>query len=186
MRRFALALVLIVLAIESVGPAFARRRVVVRHRPHRAAVVIHRGFPLHRRLPVVVVRPARRAVVVRPAVFLAPVVWTAGVVALPPRERLGWEDSEMLARDDDWTEFTLHVGDRGSKLFLELLGRTQLNFAEVVYENGDAQVVDFNEKTRGPGIYSLLDFPDGRKVSHVRMVARARSDEAKVTLRMAK
>ncbi len=37
-----------------------------------------------------------------------------------------------------------------------------------------------------PGLYPLLDFADGRKVDHVRMVARARSDEAKVALKMEK
>jgi len=55
-----------------------------------------------------------------------------------------------------------------------------------VFENGDTQVVDFRDKIYGPGIYSLFDFKDGRRVDHVRMVARAKSDEAKVIVRMAK
>ena len=29
------------------------------------------------------------------------------------------------------------------------------------------QIVDFGEKSQGPGHYSLLDFKDGRKVDHV-------------------
>jgi hypothetical protein len=56
----------------------------------------------------------------------------------------------------------------------------------VVFENGDARVVDMKEWTRGPGYYELLDFRDGRRVDHVRVVARARSDEARVALKMEK
>jgi hypothetical protein len=47
-------------------------------------------------------------------------------------------------------------------------------------------VVDFAAKTREPGLYELLDFKDGRKVDHVRMVARAQSDEARIVLKMEK
>ena len=56
----------------------------------------------------------------------------------------------------------------------------------MVFDNGESRVVDFAEKTHGEGLYELLDFKDGRKVDHVRMVARARTDEAKVVLRMQK
>ena len=65
-------------------------------------------------------------------------------------------------------------------------GKVQFDWAEVVFENGDAQVVDFAEKAHGPGLYSLLDFRDGRKVDHVRLVARAKSREARVVLKMEK
>jgi hypothetical protein len=40
------------------------------------------------------------------------------------------------------------------------------------------------EWTRGPGLYPLLDFRDGRKVDHVRLVARAKSDNARVVLKL--
>ncbi len=81
---------------------------------------------------------------------------TVVVAARPAGASLAWEDAETIEREDDW--------------------------AEVVFENGDAQVVDFAEKTHGPGLYELLDFRDGRKVDHVRMVARAKGDEARITL----
>ncbi len=167
-------------------PASAARRVRVVHRGpyHRTVVVVHRGWPLRRPLPVVVVHPVRRAVVVAPVVFLAPVVWTGRVATLPDHDRLVWEDGETLSREEGWTEFTLNADARGDALFLEVRGKAQIDFAEVVFENGDTQVVDFSQRTRGAGIYSLLDFRDGRRVSHVRMVARARSDEARLVLRM--
>jgi hypothetical protein len=38
----------------------------------------------------------------------------------------------------------------------------------------------------GPGVYSLLDFRDGRELDHVRMVAAAVSDSVKVTVTMEK
>jgi hypothetical protein len=85
------------------------------------------------------------------------------------------------------TEFTLNADARGEKLWLQVVdGRVQFDWAEVVFENGDAAVVDFKERTLGPGLYSLLDFRDGRRVDHVRVVARAKSADARVVLRMEK
>ena len=176
----------VALVLQLAPPASARRVRVVHRGPHRTTVIVHRGFPIRRALPLCVVRPPRVAVVVAPSVYLAPVVWTAAVVSLPPRDLLVWEDSETLTRDDDWTDFTLNVNDRGTRLFLEIDGKAQVEFAEVVYANGEAVAVDFAQGTRGAGTYSLLDFADGRKVSHVRMVARAKSDEARLVVRMAK
>ena len=98
-----------------------------------------------------------------------------------------WEDGETLAKDEDWTEFTLTCDNRGTRLWLEVAaGKVQFDWAEVVFENGDAVVVDFAEKTHRPGLYSLLDFRDGRKVDHVRLVARAKTPEARVVLKMEK
>jgi len=71
-------------------------------------------------------------------------------------------------------------------LFLEVKGRAQVNFAEVVFDNGETQVVDFNDANLRTGVYQLLDFRDGRKVDHVRLVADAKSADAKLIVRMAK
>jgi hypothetical protein len=197
MKTFVLAsLFSAAVVLQAVEPAFAgktvirkgpRRTTVVHKGPHRKTVVVHRHFPLRRALPAVVVRPARFALRVAPAVFVAPVVWVGTVAAVPDRSVLVWEGAETLAEDDDWTEFALDVNSRGRKLYIEIVtGRAQLNFAEVVFENGDTQVVDFNEKTKGVGLYTLLDFKDGRTVDHVRVVARAKSDSSRVVVRMAK
>lgn len=189
MNRWICALLLLLVGLPTIEPAFAARRADVR-RParHRTVVVVHRGWPLRRAPRAVVVRPARGPVVVAPAVFLTPVAFAAAsLTTVPARDALIWEDTQLLDREDDWTEFTLTCDARGRQLFLEIgSGRAQFDWAEVVFENGDAQVVDFNEKTHGPGLYSLLDFRDGRKVDHVRVVARARTDEAKLILRMAR
>jgi len=188
MRRWVLTGLLFIMALEIAAPAFAARHVrVVHHGPRgtRSTVVVHRNFPVRRALPVVVVRPARTRVVVAPAVFLAPVIWTAAVVTTPPaRSALVWEDAETLTQDDDWTEFTLGANRKGRKLYVEIVGKAQLSFAEVVFANGETRVVDFEDKPRDSGLYALLDFADGRKIAHVRMVARARSDEARIVLRM--
>jgi hypothetical protein len=188
MRLVSIAL-LLVLGLQVAEPAFARR-VVVRHKHKRTTVVVHRGWPIRRPARVVVVRPARVVVRVRPALYLAPVIFVGVVVAAtaaPVHDILVWEDGETLAKDEDWTEFTLNCDNRGTKLWIEIVsGRVQADWAEVVFENGDTQVVDFAERTHGPGLYSLLDFRDGRKVDHVRMVARARTNEARVVLKMEK
>jgi hypothetical protein len=185
MKRFVLAAILAVMTLEIATPVFAARRVVVHRGPHRKTVVVHRTFPLRRALPVVVVRPARVRVAVAPRVYLAPVVWTAAVVTTAAAaDRSTWEDAEKLVSADDWTEFTLNANARGTKLFLQIDGRAELSFAEVVFGNGEVQVVDFANMTHKSGLYSLLDFKDGRTIDHVRMVARAKSDEARVVLRL--
>ena len=189
-RMFAFAL-LMVLGLQMVEPALAARRVVVRRGArHRSVVVVHRGWPLRRPARVVVVRPARVVVRVTPAHYLAPVIFAGVVIAAasaPAHDLLVWEDAEAIQKDDDWTEFTLNADSRGTRLWLEVKsGKVQFDWAEAVFENGDATVVDFNEKTHAEGLYSLLDFRDGRKVDHVRVVARAKSDEARVALKMEK
>jgi len=187
MKRSLFVIAILALVLEIGSPAFARvRRVAVRRGPLRTVVVVRPGFPIRRRLPVVTVRSPRRAATIATTTFLPVVAWTPVLVNLPEHERLAWEDSETLSRADDWTELTLGVDDRGTDLYLELVGNVQLNFAEVVFENGATQVVDLGEKTRGDGIYSLLEFRDGRSVSHARLVARARSEGARVILRMEK
>jgi hypothetical protein len=185
-RVWTLCLVLL-LGATAVAPAFARR-VVVRRGPRRTVVVVNQGWPLRRPARTVFVRPARAVVAVRPAVYLAPVVFTGAVVSSVPRhDALVWEDGETLLQDQDWTEFTLKSESRGTKLWFEVIGgRAQVDWAEVVFENGECRVVDFRERTYLPGLYSLLDFRDGRMVDHVRIVARARASESRVVLRMQK
>lgn len=176
----AAACMVFAVASEAVKPKVVRRGPL-------GAVVVRPGFPLHRPLPKVVARTPRVAVRVTPAAFLPPVIWPGAVVVLPGADRIVWEDSESLDRADGWTDFALNVNDRGERLFVQIAdGRAKLNFAEVVFENGEAQVVDFNEKPIGPGVYSLLDFKNGRKVDHVRMIATAVSDEVKIILKMEK
>ena len=162
-----------------------RRRVVVRRGPvRRTTIVIRPGHPIRRVLPrAVVVRPARTVVVVgRPLVFLPAVIWRPAIVVLPPRERLLWEDSEDLSKEDEWTDLNFGVDKRGGALYLKIDGQSQLNFAEVTFENGDVQVVDFEDKEQKSGIYQVLDFADGRVVKTVRVLAKSNSDDSTLTL----
>lgn len=177
--RITVALLLVMLSASLAEAARVRVRTGPRGRTH---VTVTRGFPIHRTLPTVVVRgPAVR---VAPRLYLAPIVFTAAVVAaLPPAERRVWTSAERLEREDGWTDFTLNVDRRGTKLLLDIDGgAAQINFAEVVFDNGETQVVDFNERVHARGTYSLLDFRDGRKVDHVRMVAKADTANANIKL----
>jgi len=187
-RHLSLLLLTVLVGISVAGSAEAgrRRRVVVRGPRGRVAVVVRPGFPIRRTLPVVVVRPPLVAVRVAPAVFLPPVVFGAVVVSTPPPADVRvWKDDEDLEMDDGWTEFTMNVDRRGSRMLLEVeKGAAQLSFAEVVFENGDAQVVDFDDQVHPRGTYDLLDFKDGRKVDHVRMVAKATTSESEITLHL--
>jgi hypothetical protein len=182
-KRFVI-IALLVSSVLPAGVAEARRpRVVVRG--PRAHVVVRAGFPIHRSLPQVVVRQAP-VVRVAPRVYLAPVAFTGVVLtALPPANVRVWSAGESLDREDGWTDFTMNVDRRGSRLVMEIEnGPAQISFAEVVFENGDTQVVDFDEKIQHRGVYSLVDFRDGRKVDHVRVVARPTGDSTRIALHL--
>jgi hypothetical protein len=172
------------LVIAATAAEAARVRVTKKGpRGRRTTVTVRTGFPIKRNLPHVVVRPAP-VVRVTPRAYLATVAFGAVVVATLPSHR-EWHGSEALEREDGWTDFTMNVDARGTKLFLQIdRGAAQVSFAEVVFENGDVQVVDFNDRTHRTGAYELLDFRDGRKVDHVRVVARASTRETEITLHL--
>ncbi len=156
MNRRVITMVLVtILGLQTVVPAFAARVRVVRRGPaHRTTVVVHRGWPLRRPLPVVVVRPARVVPRVVVGAYLAPVVFTAAVVTRPAADVIVWQDAESFGKDEDWTDVTLNADARGRRMLLEVTqGKVQVDFAEIVFENGDARVVDFNQKTHGVGTY---------------------------------
>ncbi len=163
----------------------AKRGVVV---AQRTRIVVRPGHPIGRvATRTVIVRPARRMVALRgPVVFLVPVEWGMRAVRFPGRDRLAWEDSETIWRSEEWVDFDLGVDGRGDSLYLRIDGRAQVDFAEVTFENGQVQVVDFNERTQNAWTFELLDFVDGRRVQLVRMVAKAVTKEAKLILYLRK
>ena len=167
--------------------ADAARRVVVRKGPRghvtRVRVTTRPGFPIRRTFPTVVVRgPVVR---VTPLVYLSPLVFTPVIVTVPAPAARVWTSSETLDREDGWTEFTMDVDQRGRNMVLEIdRGSAQVSFAEVVFENGDAQVIDFNDRVHRTGVYSLVDFKDGRKVDHVRILAKADTNESVIQVHL--
>ena len=182
-RNLLLIAITIVLAFGFTLESSAQhRRVVVHNRPHRTTLVVRTGHPIRRRLPAtVVVRPAHRIVAVTAApVFLPALRWTAPVITLPAHDRLAWQDSEVIEKDEGWVDTNFGIDRSGNALFLQLEGKAELNFAEVTFANGSVQVVDFNEETHGNGIYKLLDFADGRHVKTVRILAQSKSDDTKL------
>jgi len=181
-----------------------RRHIGPRVRPN-----LHRDFPIKRPPREVIIRRPQVRVRITPRVFLPPVIFFGGVVVddrrydrpyyydsrryyderyrtrYYDRDRLTWFDSEYLYADDGWSEFTLECNAYGRKLWFDVRdGRIRIDWAEIVFDNGEVQVVDFSERTLGPGIYPLFDFRGGRRVDHVRMVAEASTREAQVILRL--
>jgi len=70
-------------------------------------------------------------------------------------------------------------------LWLEVRdGRARVDWAEIVFSNGESQVVDFNDRSLSPGLYRLLDYRGERRVDHVRVVAMATTSEVEMILRM--
>jgi hypothetical protein len=180
--------IIITTLVSPEAAASQHRRVVVRRPVRHTKLVIHARHPIRRTLPpAVVVRPARRSVVVgAPLVFLPAITWTAAVVTLPARDRLVWQDSEVIEKDEGWVDTNFGIDDRGNALFLEINGKAELNFAEVTFDNGNVQVVDFNEKTHGSGVYRLLDFADGRHIKTARLLAKSKSEETKLVVYLSK
>jgi hypothetical protein len=188
MKKAALLTLLSALVLMPFAPeADAARVRVVKRRAHvtHVRVTTHAGFPIHRSLPAVVVRPAP-VIRVAPRTYLGAVTFAAVAVAtLPPASARVWTSSETLEEDEGWTDFTLDVDKRGTRILLDIdNGPAQISFAEVVFDNGDAQVVDFNDSVHRRGTYELLDFKDGRKVDHVRVVAKSNHNDATIQLHL--
>jgi hypothetical protein len=179
MKRLSAVSLLVILTLAGSADAARPRRVVVRG--PRRTVVVHKGFPVHRVLPNVVVRTGP-VVRVAPRVYLPVVAFTAAVVTLPAVT--DWRGTESLDREDGWTDFTMNIDKRGRELLLQIDGTAQISFAEVVFENGETQVVDFNDSVHARGTYRLLNFKDGRKVDHVRIVAKADRDNTNITVHL--
>lgn len=189
MRKLLASLLCVLFLLPAFGSAArASDHAQRRNPPRRAVVVVHKNFPLKRVPRNVVVRPLRRPFRVLPARFLPPIVWAGVVVtAVPARGALIWEDGDTLSQDEDWTEVGLNCENTGTRLWLEVVsGRARFDWAEIVFENGDAQVVDMQEWERGPGYYELAAFAGARRVDHVRLVARAASPQARIVLRLQK
>ncbi len=187
MSRSRLVLVLTLLALAACAPLRLEAR-VERPRSARRVVVVHPGWPIRRAPRHVVVHPERRHVRIVPRLYLAPMMFMSVVVTVhPDHERIVWEDGETIDRADDWCELVLDCDTRGHGLWYEVeAGRVQVEWAEVVFEDGSAQVVDFESHTQGPGLYRLLELHDDRHVDHVRMVVRSRTPESRIVLRMEK
>lgn len=164
------------------------KRAVARHPVKHTKLVVRSGHPLKRTLPAtVVVRPARKTVAVgAPLVFLPAVAWTRSNASLPASDRLVWQDKEEINRDEGWVDTNFGIDGAGNALFLQVAGDAELSFAEVAFANGNVQVVDFNEQTHSDGTYKLLDFADGRHVKTVRILARSKSEDAKLTIYLSK
>ncbi len=180
-----LSAVVLLSAVVTSDASAQRRRVVVRRGPvHRTTIVVRPGHPIRRALPrTVVIRPARTTVVVRaPLVFRPALIWVPAVVVLPARDRLVWEDSETIEKDEEWVDLNFGIDGRGSALLLDLDQRAEISFAEVTFENGDVQVIDFDDKTHDRGLYTLLDFAEGRRVMTVRVLAKSTAPETNLTV----
>lgn len=181
-----MAIALAAAVVLSIANDAGARVVRVRRGPAgRVRVTTRPGFPIRRTLPNVVIRTGP-VVRVAPRVYLGAVAFTAVALAtLPPASARAWTATEDFDREDGWTDVTMNFDHRGTRLVLEVdKGPAQISFAEVVFENGEAQVVDFDDKIQTRGVYALLDFKDGRKVDHVRVVAKAQRDETAIRVHL--
>ena len=88
-----------------------------------------------------------------------------------------------LYRADDWTGvFARLQHPRRKALVRSPRGQGPGGLGRGGLRNGEAQVVEFPKHSLNPGIYPLLDIPEGRRVDYVRMVAKTTSPRANLTL----
>ena len=188
MTRFFTGCLLSILGLALAGSSLATQNTARPHKTQyrRSMVEVHHEWPLRRAQRMVVVHPARVRYGVTPAAFLPVVMWSGAVSTRKPvREDLLWEDGETFIADVNWTQFTLNCSAPGTKLWLQVAkGSIQFDWAEVTFDNGATCVVDMRTWIRGPGLYTLLEFPERRRVDHLRMVARARTEQARVVARL--
>jgi hypothetical protein len=153
-----------------------------RYSSDRRPVVIHHGFPIHRsHWPSVVVRTPIVPIGAGPRTYLPPVHFSSTIYR-PPLRDVSWQDSDTIWRGDNWVETALNADAWGRRLYLSVGGQAQLAFAEVVFENGEARVVDFRDRRVRSGRYLLLDIGGEGRVDYVRVVARSVSDRSTLTL----
>lgn len=185
MSRWPWLLAITLIGLTACAPLSLEAR-PMRPRPARRVVVVHPGWPLRRPVRHVVVHPDQRHVRIVPRLYLPPLVFVSIlVVERPPHDRIVWEDGETIDRTDDWCEIVLDCNAHGTRLWYEVeSGRVQVDWAEVVYTDGSAQVVDFESRTQGPGLYRLLEHHEARSIDHARMIVRSRTTESRIALHM--
>jgi hypothetical protein len=81
-----------------------------------------------------------------------------------------------------WQRLGFGVGERANGIYLAVDGRASFGRAEVVFTDGEMETVELNHATRSNGVYELLDFGADREVMVVRLLARAESDRASVSV----
>lgn len=173
--RRALAAVIASILIPGSGAAQRKPKKV---KAPRSRMVMDPGHPVPRAARfTVLVRPARRVVPVAGAIiYLSTIPFAAVAMAAPPAERLSWQDTETIHLDEEWVDCNFGVDERGGAVFLQVDGQAQLAFADVAYENGEVQVVDFEERIYANKTFRLYEIPGLRNVRTVRLLARARSE----------
>jgi hypothetical protein len=115
-----------------------------------------------------------------PVVYVVPVAVNGNVAVAPPASV--WQQVSEVDPDDGWTELMFPVPNGGSQLLLSADAPTDFDFAEIVYQDGTAQVVDLSGPTRDPGTYNLAALDPTRLIDHVRIIARAAVDISNVGL----
>ena len=190
MRRHLLTLALVAVttfAFASPSPAqYRMRNHSTRH--YRTSVRVPSNFPIRTSHRWVTVYPSRRSVDRQPTRYLPTTTFSQvyrSASNQPSPNRLRWVDGERLRARDGWTELNLSANSRGDMLWLSVRNRpAQIDWAEVVFENGAARVVDFRDRVLDPGTYPLFDFHDGRAIDHVRFVARSPRGRSQLGLMM--
>ena len=184
-----LALPSLALAASNGAPRAAPPRVGLTSRGGAGHQGHTASSPKNRRLPGIVPRKGSPAVGsvqrVAPVVFLPVLIAPVVLIALPAPDAVVWQEGEGLAPDDQWADTTWDVDAPGNALVMNIDGQVALDYAEIVFDDGTTQVVDFQSTTMNPGVYSLLDFSEERGVNNVRLVAQALTPTALVNLRLA-
>jgi hypothetical protein len=115
-----------------------------------------------------------------PVIYVVPVAINDNVAVAPPASV--WQSTSEVDPDDGWTELMFGVPNGGTQLLLSTDSPAAFDFAEIVYQDGSAQVVDLSGPPRDPGVYNLAALDPTRLIDHVRIIAQATDGVANVGL----
>ena len=89
-----------------------------------------------------------------------------------------------LEQSEAWQTYGFEVSDSGLGLFLDLTGSIEFRVARVTFADGTVRDVDLRDARRSDGLFELVTFASEERIHAVRLVARARSPQAKIAVRI--
>jgi hypothetical protein len=99
-------------------------------------------------------------------------LWPGPVVAAPWPGDVTWQDSQRLDDPMMWAETDFDVNGSGENLVLAVDGDVALDWAQIVFSDGETEVVDFRNSRTSTGSYGLWNWGENRQVDHIRVMAR--------------
>jgi hypothetical protein len=114
----------------------------------------------------------------------APIHWIVSIFRSRFEPQPPSIEGTSLLRSEGWGEPVFQLNDHGYAVLLEIQGGVELDRATILLADGSRLDLDLAGARRGDGLFALADFNGDRAVLAVGLRARARSQEARVGVRL--